>query len=85
MSNATRLKRYKARKKGRGAHRLDVWISGRAWRNLHEMNTMGETLGETLERLLRTRRSGRTNFRSALNGMLDAAFNPEPTETGPTE
>jgi len=78
MSNATRLKRYKARKKARGAHRLDVWITGRAWRNLQEMNTMGETLGETLERLLRTRRRGRTNFRSALNGMLNAAFNPEP-------
>lgn len=85
MSNATRLKRYKARKKARGAHRLDVWISGRAWRNLQEMNTMGETLGETLERLLRNRRSDRTNFRSALNGRLSATFNSKPTETGPAE
>lgn len=77
MSNATRLKRYKARKKARGAHRLDVWISGRAWRNLQEMNTMGETLGETLDRLLRTRRSGSRNFRSALNTMLNRAFSDQ--------
>lgn len=71
MSNATRLRRYKARKKARGAHRLDVWISGRAWRNLQAMNTLGEALGETLERLLRTRRSGRKNFRDALNSQLN--------------
>jgi hypothetical protein len=71
MSNATRLKRYKARKKARGAHRLDVWITGRAWRNLQAMNTLGETMGETLERLLRTRRSGKLNFQDALNRILN--------------
>jgi len=73
MSNATRLKRYKARKKARGAHRLDVWISGHAWRNLQAMNTLGETMGETLGRLLRNRRSGKLNFQGALNGILNGA------------
>ena len=71
---ADRLKRYKARKQAQGARRLDIWISGRAWRNLREMNTLGETLGKTLERLLRTRRSPAKNFRCALNSQLDAIF-----------
>ena len=79
MSNATRLKRYKARKKARGAHRLDVWISGRAWRSLQEMNTMGETLGETLERLLRTRRSGRKNFSDAPKSQLNKIWEGDET------
>jgi len=81
VSNATRLKRYKARKKARGAHRLDVWISGHAWRNLQAMNTLGETMGETLGRLLRTRRKRGNGSRAALNRLLKEIL--EPTETGP--
>ena len=73
-TNAERIRAYKARKRSRGAVRLDVWISGRAARNLRAMNagSFGETLGETLERLLRRRLSGGRNFRDAFAALLDS-------------
>ena len=76
VSNAQRLKRYKAKQRARGKKRLDCWISSTAMTKLKTLQlNFDQNIGGVVERLIRTRQSTRRNFREALNHGLNEIMN----------
>ena len=72
QTNASNVKRYKARQQERGRVRLDLWVSGSTAAKLHELQTtFDKTLGRTLDRIVKARRSKRANFHESLRTALD--------------
>lgn len=68
MTPSERVRQHRLRQKLRGRHRLECWISDRAWGKLQELHIRGldKNLGRTVERLLlRVRLPGVRNFMSA--------------------
>lgn len=68
--NVAAVRRYKARQKQRGRVRLDVWVSVATMERLRALRLpFDPTLGHLVDRLVRTRKSARANFRSALRAI----------------
>jgi hypothetical protein len=66
------LKRFRDQNRARGRVRLDCWITGRAYKRLKELN-LGESLGDTVSRIVMTRKNTRANIRSAFQYLEEHA------------
>lgn len=64
MSTRDQLKNFRDKNRARGRVRLDCWITGAAHRRLKELN-LGESLGDTVSRIVLTRKKTSANIRSA--------------------
>lgn len=72
QSNAEAVRRYKERQLKKGRVRIDLWVSASTAAKLYELQTSFDgTLGRTLERIVKARRSKRANFQESLWTAFD--------------